>query len=95
MENLLDPALDSLISSLEKKCTPENFNKACRWILSHPEAHPYVFAGAAVVIMGLGVYDSIKIGEANYQLFLQRIESIQRMQSKEDQKNQYESLQVT
>lgn len=94
MENLHDAALNTLISSLEKKCTPENLSKACRWILSHPEAHPYVFAGAAVVIMGLSLCDSIAIGEANYKLFLERIESIQIMHHKEDQKNQYQLLQV-
>lgn len=94
MERLQDAALNSLISSLTDRCTPENFNKACRWILGHPEAHPYVFAGAAVVVMGLSVFDSIQIGEEYYKDFLERIESIQELHHKEDQKKQYDLLQV-
>jgi hypothetical protein len=94
MEDLQNAALNTLISSLKKECTQENFNKACRWILSHPEAHPYVFAGAAVVVMGLSLYDSIAIGEANHKLFLERIESIQQLNDKEGQKKQFELLQV-
>ena len=94
MEQLPDSVLNTLISSLKGHCTVENFNKSGRWILSHPETHPYIFAGAAVVVMGLSVYDSIAIGEANYELFLERIESIQKMKHKEDQKDQFELLQV-
>lgn len=94
MEMLGDTALDTLISGLTNQCTSENFNQACRWFLSHPEAHPCLFAGVAVVIMGLAVYDSIQIGEQNYKLFLERIESIRKMRNKDDQKAQYDLLQV-
>ncbi len=94
MEQLGSNALDTLLSSLKCQCTTENFNKACRWIMSHPEAHPYIFAGAAVAIMGLSICDSVAIGEANHELFLERIKSIRKMKNKDDQQTQFELLQV-